>query len=192
MTYQKGGSTILLLYRGQEAGRYSYTYSGHFGDRANRLIYIPNNASELNFVDNGGFTAAEQTAAFDRFIDQDDYLSKNRGKIAERYGAVLPYVGRFDLKLIQSFDMPTIAGQTNKIEISLDIINIGNLANSRHGVFQTANQRNPLRFQGLNDNNEPTYSMNAVRNSLDYSSYRDGSGVFNTWQMQLGVRYKFN
>mgnify|MGYP001158352235 FL=1 len=192
LTYQKGGSTILLLYRGQEAGRYSYTYSGHFGDRANRLIYIPNNASELNFVDNGGFTAAEQTAAFDRFIDQDDYLSKNRGKIAERYGAVLPYVGRFDLKLIQSFDMPTIAGQTNKIEISLDIINIGNLANSRHGVFQTANQRNPLRFQGLNDNNEPTYSMNAVRNSLDYSSYRDGSGVFNTWQMQLGVRYKFN
>jgi hypothetical protein len=88
--------------------------------------------------------------------------------------------------------MPTITGQTNKIELSLDIINIGNLANSNSGVFKSANQRNPLSFRGLNVNNEPTYSMNAVRGSLDYGSYREGTGVFNTWQMQLGVRYKFN
>ena len=192
LSYNKGGTSILLLYRGQEGGRFSYTYSGHFGDRANRLIYIPNNANELNFVDNGDFTAAQQAAAFDKFIDQDDYLSKNRGKVAERYGAVTPYVGRFDLKLVQSFDMPTIAGQTNKIELSLDIINIGNLANSNSGVFKSANQPNPLAFKGLNANNEPTYSMNAKNGSLDYGSYREGTGVFNTWQMQLGVRYKFN
>ena len=192
LNYSKGNTNIFLFYRGQESGRFSYVYGDDFGDNAERLIYIPKTASELNFIDSGSFTAAEQAAAFDTFIEQDDYLSKNRGKIAERNGAVLPYVGRFDLKLIQGFDMPTIAGQTNKIEISLDIINIGNLANSRAGVFQSANKRDVLEFQGLNANNEPTYTMNTVNGSLDYKSYRDNTSPFNTWQMQLGVRYKFN
>jgi hypothetical protein len=47
----------------------------------NDLIYIPNNQNELTFVEANGFTAAQQAEAFWNFVNQDPYLSSNKGKI---------------------------------------------------------------------------------------------------------------
>ncbi|MFB0907066.1 MAG: TonB-dependent receptor, partial [Spirosomataceae bacterium] len=46
LSYQNGGTTVGIVYDGGEAGRFSYAYSGNFGDASNRLMYVPNNASE--------------------------------------------------------------------------------------------------------------------------------------------------
>ena len=196
LSYQKGNTSIVVFYRGQNMGRYSYTYGGH-ADRSERLLYIPNSASELNFIPTSDYTAAQQVAAFDAFIDQDDYLSENRGKIAERYGATLPYLGRYDVKLIQGFDIGTVEGYSNKIELSLDILNIGNLLNQNSGVAMVANSGNsarmsPLSYEGPNNAGEPTWTMNEVNGSINYGSYRESTSVFNNWSMQFGIRYIFN
>ena len=73
----------------------SYVFAGDMnGDGAsgNDLIYIPRNASEMNFVTfttPGGvtFTADQQVQAFEAYINQDKYLSSHRGEYAKR-GAV--------------------------------------------------------------------------------------------------------
>ena len=57
------------------------------GDGAtNDLIYIPEGPSDINLED------PTQWNALNAFIEQDSYLSKNRGKIAERFGLAEPVV----------------------------------------------------------------------------------------------------
>jgi hypothetical protein len=47
---------------------------------------------------------ARTRAAFDAFINQDKYLSERRGQYAERYGALSPWRGKWDMKLIQDYN----------------------------------------------------------------------------------------
>ncbi|MEQ8238895.1 MAG: carboxypeptidase regulatory-like domain-containing protein [Cyclobacteriaceae bacterium] len=193
-SYQTDNTTISVFYQGGEVGRFSYTYSGNFGDNAQRLLYVPNRASELNFEEfsSGGvtYTVADQEAAFDAYINQDDYLSDKRGEVAERNGAKLPWVHTFDLRLTQ--DIP-LANQ-HKFQLSLDILNFGNLINSDFGIPQTPNQSNVLNFRGRNDNNEPVYRMNFVPGTTEFptETFRESTSLANTWRAQLGIRYIFN
>ena len=66
------------------------------GQGGNDLIYIPRDQSEIVLADcatacGSNVTAAQQWAAFDAFIEQDDYLRTHRGQIAERFGALNPW-----------------------------------------------------------------------------------------------------
>jgi hypothetical protein len=58
----------------------------------------------MNFVPEtvGGvtFTAAQQAAAWDKYISQDKYLNSRRGEYAERGGAFLPMVSRADFSVV--------------------------------------------------------------------------------------------
>jgi hypothetical protein len=148
VSYQTENSTISVFYQGGEPGRFSYTYSGNFGDNGQRLMYVPNTASELIFQEftSGGvtYTAADQVAAFDAYIDQDDYLSENRGSVVERNGSKLPWVHTFDVRLTQ--DIPL--ANNHKLQLSLDFLNFGNLINSEFGIPQTPNQTNILNYRG--------------------------------------------
>ncbi len=73
----------------QHQGRYSYEYGADInGDGINSdLVYIPANNGQINFEpilnDEGEtlFTAADQLAAFNRFVNEDPYLSENKRTI---------------------------------------------------------------------------------------------------------------
>ena len=108
------------------------------GDTAtNDLIYIPRDASEMNFVQftSSGrtFTAADQVAAFDAYIAQDDYLSKHRGQYAERGAVFYPFIKRLDLSVTQDL-FTNIGGMKHSGQIRLDITNFGNMLNHNWGV----------------------------------------------------------
>lgn len=196
LAYQKNGTTISAFYQGSNAGRFSYTYSGNFGDASNRLIYIPNDASELNFeafaLNGQQITPEFQATMFDAYIDQDSYLSKNRGSIAERNGALRPWVHRIDLRITQ--DVVITKDSKNKLQFSLDFLNFGNLLNSDWGVPKFANQRNLLNYRGRNENNEPIYRLNTVAGTSEFptETFRTTNSIIDTWRMQIGVRYTFN
>ncbi|HEV8537832.1 MAG TPA: carboxypeptidase regulatory-like domain-containing protein, partial [Bacteroidota bacterium] len=94
---------------GAGGNRYSFVYSGDVngdGHGGNDLIYIPKDQSEIVFdpytpAGGGTVTSAEQWAAFDAFIQQDDYLRTHRGQIAERFGALNPWFSNIDLRVLQ-------------------------------------------------------------------------------------------
>lgn len=196
LAYQTKNTTISVFYQGSNAGRFSYTYSGNFGDSSNRLMYIPNSASELNFQEytagDRTITVEEQIAALDAYIDQDDYLSENRGSIAERNGALRPWVHSFDLRLTQ--DVILTKDDKNKLQFSLDFLNFGNLLNSDWGVPEFANQSTLLNYRGRNDQNQPIYRMNTISGTseLPTETFRTTNSIGDTWRLQLGVRYTFN
>lgn len=191
-------TTISVYYTGGEAGRFSYTYSGNFGDRAGRLMYIPNDASEVNLLpieDDGEviLTAAEQWNILNDYIDQDSYLSKHRGEVAERNGALLPWLNRFDVRIAQDIKIPYLP-ETHKIQITLDILNFGNLLNNEWGVRETVWQSSLLNYAGRNsETNQPEYRLNTVSGTtgLPTETYRQVINLDQTWRAQFGVRYLF-
>jgi len=198
-----GGSTSISLgYVGQQSNPYTYFVAGDLnGDRVrdNELIYVPNNASEINFapltVGTTTYTESEQQTAFDAFINQDEYLSTRRGKYAERNGSVLPYLHRFDLTVAQDFFVK-VKGKKNSIQIRLDILNFGNMLNNEWGVSQRAGAPALLNFVNYNGEGEPVYRLQTQKlvdgsTVLAQQSVQKNSSVFDVWNAQLGLRYTF-
>ncbi len=195
-------TTVSLYYNGANQGRYSYIYNGDLnGDGISAdLLYIPRSANEINFVPITGttpFTVEEQKAAFDAFVNSDKYLSKIRGGFSGRNGALLPWLSRFDFKIMQDV-FTNIGKQKNTLQISLDIINVGNLLNSHWGVQQTliSGANSLLRRVSVTSDGIPTFRMNTVqvdgKTILPTTPFRDVTTTGTTWGMQLGVRYIFN
>jgi hypothetical protein len=190
-----GTTSFSLLWEGRTIGNASYVYGGDFngdGGFSNDLIYIPATASETNFqqfTSSGRtFTPAEQSAAWEAFIQQDKYLSANRGQIAERGAVFLPMVYRADFSASQ-----TILTNSKKqaLEFRVDILNVGNLLNSDWGVGQFMTSTSPLVPAGVDANNRPQFRFRNLGNTLISDSFTPSSGQFDVWRLQFGLRFNF-
>ncbi len=182
---------ISFLYIGNEWGRYSYTYSGAFGDGSLRLMHVPRNIEEAQLVEReDGMSVDDQWAALDAFINQDPYLSNMRGEITERNGAKLPWVHRVDMRISQDL---SIFG-AHKLQLTFDVLNLTNLLNSEWGVSQSPVQSSLLNFAGADENGNATFTLNNApgSDSPPTESFRRNISIANTWSAQFGVRYIFN
>ncbi len=192
LSYQKDfndflGLTASVFYEGRSGRPYSYIYNGRVsnGDSSwEDLIFIPADASQINLADPADWEA------LDAFIRNDKYLSANRGQFAERNGARLPFEHNFDVKLALNVGAK-VSETTNKVQVSLDILNFGNLLNSSWGAkyFARNDAVNIINLEDIDNvagENIATYSFNApngdVWNVDDFVS---------RWRMVLGVRYIF-
>jgi hypothetical protein len=189
---ERNNTTFTIFYEGGERGRYSYTYSGNFGDGAARLMYIPTSFNDAHLIDRAdGMTAAEQWEILDAFIRQDDYLSANRGKVAERNGARLPWMSRFDVRVTQDFALTRDAA--HRIQVHFDVMNVGNMLNSEWGVGETQVQNNLMHFQGVDGDGNARFTINTVPGTSDFptTTYRRILSIDETWRAQIGIRYIF-
>ncbi|EAZ81561.2 TonB-dependent receptor [Algoriphagus machipongonensis] len=189
-------TTVGVYYSGANQGRYSYTYGNDLnGDGVNAdLLFIPENTSDFNFVDivsNGNvvYTAAEQAAAFDQYVEDND-LEEFRGDYVPRNALVMPYLSRFDVRILQ--DIFTNIGDTrNTLQLSLDIVNFGNLLNKDWGIQQRLNGSQNLLSRSGDVSVNPNYVMGQVSGNLASSPYQNVSNFSTTWSMQFGLRYLF-
>ncbi len=201
--FRFGATSISLFLEGRTAGNTSYVFGGDVngdGGTSNDLIYIPRDASEMNFVDCAvvtcdqgryTFSAAEQAAAWEAYIQQDRYLRANRGGYAERGAVFLPMVYRADLSLAQQV-FTEIAGRRNGLEIRADILNVGNLLNSDWGIGYAMVHNQPLIPMGADAQDRAQYRLRAIGNELMTESFRRTAGVSDVYRVQLGFRYTFN
>ncbi len=191
-----GATSVSVYFDGRSAGNSTYRFSNDMnGDGAsNDLIYVPRNQSEMNFVPITGatpFTAAQQAAAWDAFINQDPYLSKRRGGYAERNAVFLPMVYRADMSISQDVGR-NIAGRANQLQIRLDILNVTNLLDKDWGVGQGFVTTTPLSSAGVDAFGAPTYRLATVGGQLITKSFQKVVNTADVWRMQLGVRYMLN
>ena len=197
-----GPTSVGLYFEGRSAGNGSYVINGDMnGDGAttNDLIYIPRNTSEMNFVSNRVivgkdttiYTPAQQVAAWDAFISQDPYLRNRRGGYAQRNAVFLPMVYRADLSISQDVGR-SIAGQPNRLQVRLDILNVTNLLDHNWGVGQGFVTNRPLNFAGVDATGAPTYRLANVGRQLISQSFQKVVTTADVWRMQLGVRYMLN
>jgi len=196
-------TTVTLGYVGQQSNPFSYIVAGDLnGDRVNNndLLFVPLKGSDIKFapltVGTRVYTEAEQQAAFDAFIEQDDYLKTRRGQYAERNGGLLPYLHRLDLSVAQDFFVK-IGGKKNSFQVRADILNFTNMLNKDWGVSQRATAPQLLNFVSRDAvTNVPTYRL-ATQRLVDGSTilardtYQFNSSVFDVWSAQLGIRYTF-
>lgn len=196
------GTSVSVFYEGAIGGRYSYVYSGDFnrdGVSGNDLIYIPKDASEIDFVSqtiNGvTYSAQQQSDLFFKYVDQDPYLRKHKGQYAERNGAKLPWRNQFDVKLLQDVFV-NVGKHRNTIQLSLDIFNFANLLNPNWGVIRTQNTLQPLIPTNQNSlvtggTVRPTFRLAIDRNAPLTETFRDITTITSTYYMQMGIRYIF-
>ncbi len=180
-TNDKWKTTISSFYELAKGGRFNYTYAGDIngdGSNLNDLIYVPT-ASEIGQMQ---FNGAGDAVAFEKFIQQDDYLKGRRGQYAERYGALAPWRGKMDIKFIQNLKL----ANDNSVEFTIDILNFGNLINSDWGLVQQPDAVQPIGVS-VDNTGTPTYSFNS---SLKETFVYDAS-LLSRWQMQFGLRYSF-
>ena len=176
-------------------GRFNYTYGGNINNDSsfqnNDLLYIPTSqeVSQMNFSN------PEDAGLFEAYIQQDDYMSENRGSYVDRYGILAPWRGRWDMKILQDYNFKVAGDKTNTIQLSLDILNVGNLINSNWGIVKTPRSLNPLGVQLDTDTNTPTYTFD--RSLVDENgnirrTFTPLTDIISRWQAQVGLRYIFN
>jgi hypothetical protein len=209
-----GGSTMFTLGGVSASGsKISYISSTDMnGDGQNNdLLYVPNNASEITFATltttvNGKaytFTPEQQTEAFQKYIDNNPYLSKRKGQYSERNGGAYPWLTRFDFTVEQDFFVKVGAKQKkNIIRVRADIFNIGNLINNKWGLANqvtassNSTQSNPLNFASVTADGVPTYRMGTQTVNGEPILLRDSfvksQTINDVWQAQIGLRYIFN
>ena len=193
-----GSTTITLFGEAYTQGNASYVYSGDLngdGGTSNDLIYIPRDASEMYFEQytsgSTTFSVADQQAAWEAFIQQDEYLSKHRGEYAERNAVFMPMVFRADLSIIQEFYGEFI-GKKNSLQVRVDILNFTNLLNKDWGVGDNFVTTRPLIFRGIDSEGKPIYRLANVGGKLIDKTFQPSSSILDVYRIQLGVRYNFN
>jgi len=195
--YKWGATTFSLFGNWTSGNRFSYTYAGDLTNTSsagiNALLYVPTAAEIPNmlftpYTDiNGNIKSpADQQAALESFIEQDKYLSKHRGGYTARNGGQTPWFNDVDLRILQDFKL----GGTSRIQVSFDVINLGNLIKSSWGVRKyasTSGYFQPISYVGNNLAGVAQYQFDpSLKNTFTSSPE-----LLSRWQMQLGLRYIF-
>jgi hypothetical protein len=187
--------TWSMFYVGASGDGYAYVYDGdvnadgfeaaYASNRYNDLLYVPENAADISLVNPTAW------ADLNAYIESEECLRENRGRIMERNSCREPWQNQFDTRF--TFRVPTMRGQ--RAEISLDILNVANLLNQEWGVIEYV--PNPtielLELRGWDAANnrgyfQPTSRLRVQDGAADQFSILSGAS---RWQMQLGVRYAF-
>jgi hypothetical protein len=194
--YGKGryATTISMFGNWTSGNRFAYVYGGDInndGTASNDLMYVPKNSEidkmpfkPLTDVNGTVQNEAAQRAAFKSFINQDEYLSSRRGMYTEKYAGETPWFSQVDIRVLQDFNFK-VGTKTNTIQVSLDIVNAGNLISSKWGVRKYASASG--YFQPISYFADKTYQFDPSLKETFVAS----PDLPSRWQMQFGLRYIF-
>lgn len=204
--FEHASTSVGFIFEMANNGAVSYLTSGdpNKDGATNDLMWIPRTQSDIILVPDASTnpgTAQQQWDELNAFIGQDKYLSAHRGEFAQRNGVILPYFKRLDFKAIQDFYVQ-VGKSKNTIEISFDIINLGNLLNKNWGLLQDSfngfsnGGTTVLHYVGIDSaTGRAEYSfplLNKSTNTPVTQSFINDASQFSRWQAQLGLRYIFN
>ena len=194
---QHFATTVSLLYSGQSGSRYSLCYQNNLnsdGASGNDVLYIPTDAelAAMKFADitSGGkvvATADQQRADLGAWINASSDLKSKKGSYVERNGLLTPFENHFDLHVAQDFFV-TVGGRRNTVQLSLDVLNVGNLLNRAWGIYNSAAYSYaPITVQSVDASGTPTFQFTKPKGDTLYGI----SDFYSRWRSQIGVRYIF-
>lgn len=211
---QDNRTTIGLYYEGRSGFPFSFVYSSNYkftnsekitdanNDyyRGNDLAYVPNKLSaENNWSDdkmiliNGKdiepTTGKTYGQLFEEFIGQFDV---ERGKINERNSLRQPWRNNVDLRISHTFSIDN----SNKIELSLDIMNFLSLINKEWGKseYLPYSTYGLIDFAGYEVQDDPSSRIKAQykpAGKVNKDDIWEINDYYSRWRMQFGIRYSF-
>jgi hypothetical protein len=211
--FKFGATTVSAFWESRTGANTSYVFGGDLngdGGTSNDLIYIHRDVSEMNFANITSstgtvlFTPAQQAAAWEAFINQDPYLSKNRGRYVERGAIFLPMVHRMDVGIAQEA-IVKLGGHRHRLQFRADILNFGNLLNKNWGGGHSFTTNQPLvttstaatsTCRAAAATTAATYCLRTLGTGADTALlsnwFTRSANLSDVYRIQLGVRYFFN
>ena len=190
--FGKNRTTVSLFYDGRSGLPFSFTYTGDAngdGQTGNDLLYVPvrGDSSVVRFA-----TAADEEAFF-KIVDR---FGLGEGAVVHTAGQRYPWVNQFDLSLKQDVKLP---GWRHKLVLALDILNIGNLLNSKWGVIRGSNQfyvKNERVATVVYDGVTNQYVYSKVSTDLAEKGFNPtvgsrGEPAASRWSVLFSARYEF-
>ena len=208
-TFPWESTTDITVYYERTSGvPFVYVTNGDLnGDlvNGNDPIYVPRDATDPNEIKIGAGTGASfvqnlaAAQAFQRFIDAQPCLAKQRGHIMERNSCRSPTQNRLDLSVRQS--IPQFRGQ--RLTLQLDIFNFLNFLNKDWGLIKLPtlsgfNNNQSALIQG--GRNPGPLSQSIPTFTFDSRLYDATTGnpkpfetldLYSYYNIQLSLRYSF-
>lgn len=185
---------LSMVYVGQSGNPYSYRYASDVngdGSTGNDLVYVPASASEIRFQQGTGATGLTPQQSWQNlnaFIEGVECLREARGQVIERNTCRAPWTNRFDFRVAQNIS--AIRGQG--AQITLDILNVGNLLNNRWGRSEfVSNQADNLLTLATANSGPDAAGHRLYQQFLPRTERFTISNLDSRYQIQLGVRYSF-
>lgn len=189
-------TSVSGFFDGHSGTPYSWTFGNDVnGDSyRNDLIYVPNSIDDVAWTT--GSTPQMQQQFMD-YINSDQYLKDQKGKIFGRNKARAPWLNQLDVSFRQEF--PGFF-KGNKAEFRLDIFNFTNLLNKDWGVEQRANfplSRNLADVAGVDAQGRYIYDISRPEYNVggNYSPtslpVNESFSPSQRWSVLATVRYTF-
>jgi len=205
----KNQTDVSFYFEGVSSSPFLYTTNNDIngdGIGGNDPIYVPKDATDLNEIRIGTGSGANFVpdpaiaATLNKFISMQPCLNSQRGHIMKRNSCTSPFQKRMDASLRQT--LPEFGGQ--RFTLQLDVFNFLNLLNKEWGQLQlpvlgSFNNLAVLQVAGktpgpintsLYNYNVPVSVVNNV-NNLNSPWTVDPNATFNSYQIQLSLRYSF-
>ena len=197
LTWQKAlfgdnKTTASMVYEGRSGRPFSYIFFNDVnGDSAatNDLFYVPNGPGDVLWT---GGAAMEQS--FFEWLERNPELKAYQGSVAPANAFRASWVNSFDVRVSQ--ELPGFF-KGHKAEVSLDIMNFGNLLNkdwgqiNDYGFYAT---RRVANYAGI-DPTTGKYVYNFTGSTDNESLQEINDDGINTgvsrWSVMLGIKYKF-
>lgn len=186
-------TTVGVVYTGQSGAPYNFTYYGDIngdGSNGNDLIFIPTDAQidQMSFLAKGDKTEEQQRMNLKQFLGNEKYLKKHRGEYYKRNAANMDFEHHFDLRILQDFKFQA-GNQTHTIQLSFDVLNIGNMFNKEWGLenYMSNNTDTSLGSVYIPAEKKNKYQF------LEKGDYKPISiaDLASRWKGQLGIKYIF-
>ncbi len=180
-------ATASVFYSGQSGRPYTLLFGtpGVNGDQQNLNdnLYLPTVADSFP---NGGITYTNGTYAdLLLFMEREECTKKQIGQVMERNSCRAPWINTFDARFAVNLPVRRV-----RAEITLDILNMINLFDSKGGQFQYAMFNDILAVTPTVTNGVLTnYNLATITNPSFQRFVR--SDLRSRWQMQLGGRLRF-
>lgn len=202
-------TTVGLIYQGRSGSPYVIEVYGDMngdGANGNDLMWIPTDAQidKMKFASNvrvnnskdiyplitkvlgpgfnGTLTEDQQRSLMKQWVGDDSYMRDHRGEYFKRYADNLAFEHHFDVHLAQKYSFK-VGGQLNSLELSFDIINLGNLLNKDWG--HTYGDGFGRYFSPFNYEGNGVFKFDGTHVARNYDTY------YSRWRGQLGLRYTF-
>ena len=175
-----------LFYEGRKGKPYSWTFLNDMngdGVVGNDLMYVPRAQGSGEVFFPGGAT---EEARFWDIVNANPALAAAKGGVVGRNAAMAPWVNSFDVRFSQ--ELPGFKAG-HKGMISFDILNVGNLINSRWGHIEEVgfpSTRGFVNFAGVDAQGRYNYRVG----SLQDLTTRQTAGE-SQWAVQITLRYSF-
>ena len=185
-------TTASLLYEGRSGYPFSLVFNSDAngdGTTNNDLIYVPSRSGDSKVR----FATTTDQANFFKIVDR---FGLAEGEVSKANSLRYPWVNQFDFGIKQEIKLP---GWRHRLTLGADILNVGNLLNSKWGLIRGSNQFFVKRETAANVafdavNNQYVYSnvSTALANGNDFNpSLGRGEPAATRWSVLFSARYEF-